>query len=96
MSQSPILHCRPNNFDTGLHEDENIKVIKISKQKTKGGERIRLRAVCKRADVYGVYKITYYDQEGLPLEVTKNYIRKCSRKKSSNKNIICVRNKFIR
>jgi len=65
------------NFDTGLHEDANIKVIKISKSSNSYGEFIKIRALCKESHYIG-YKITYFDQEGLPLEVAKKYFGPCN------------------
>ena len=72
------------NFDTGLHEDENIKVLKIKQKKNKYGDFIEMRALCKRAPAYPGYyyaefNIMYFEEDGIPLvQIPHNFY--CTRK----------------
>ena len=68
------------NFDTGLHEDKNIKILKIKREKNKNGDFITMRGICKqRRSTYPSFSIMYYDEDGIPL-VQKNIHFKCIRK----------------
>ena len=69
------------NFDTGLHEDANIKVLKIKQKKDAYGDFIEMRALCKKtAKQYGAYyNIMYFDEDGIPLAQIHNFFY-CERK----------------
>ena len=76
------------NFDTGLHEDENIKVIKISKKTDEGGEFLIIRALCKkRAYRPGNHNVMYFDEDGIPIEQL-NYYFVCKRKNQVARSVI--------
>ena len=58
------------NFDTGLHEDENIKVLKIKQKKDTKGDFIEMRVLCKFDNENynaGHHNVMYFDEDGIPL-----------------------------
>lgn len=73
------------NFDTGLHEDANIKVLKIKQKKKKYGDYIEMTALCKRDPNCGynvcssIYNIMYFDEDGIPVASILSGFQ-CSRK----------------
>ncbi len=68
------------NFDTGLHEDKNIKILKIKRKKNSKGDMIEMRGLCKQSRLtYSQFNIMYYDEDGIPLlQINKHF--KCTRK----------------
>ena len=77
------------NFDTGLHEDENIKVLKIKQKKDKYGDFIEMRVLCKEKNNdwlydntrygHGRHSVIYLDEDGIPV-AQLSYKFDCQRK----------------
>jgi hypothetical protein len=69
------------NFETGLHEDRKIKILKIKRKKYKNGDSIEMRGLCRQWGVMTSpeFEIMYYDEDGIPLyQIQKKFI--CKRK----------------
>jgi len=83
------------NFDTGLHEDKNIKVLKIKQKKDKYGDFIEMRVLCKRENPeynrkwfdnkVGKHNVMYFDEDGIPVE-SINYGFRCDQKNNVDRS----------
>jgi hypothetical protein len=67
------------NFDSGLHEDKNIKILKIKKKKDRYGDFIEMRGLCKGGSGYPEFNIMYFDEDGIPLAQINKYFT-CDRR----------------
>ena len=77
------------NFDTGLHEDRYIKVLKIKQKKDQYGDFIEMRVLCKISNSWwrsnptthghGRHSVMYLDEDGIPV-ASFHFGFKCKRK----------------
>ena len=73
-----------------MHEDANIKVLKIKQKKDELGDFLEMRVLCKKENPHccnrhrfdnqvGKHNIMYFDEDGIPV-ASLNYGFSCYRK----------------